>query len=286
MWSLELFNLIVFPRPDGVIFQNRSGWSSFDSSRLFAYTDPAVKDRFESTLESLCDLPTLVVAEVYDERSTPGFLSRIYDIRRTDKETHFRFEHLTEQLSSEEVFNCGYLDINTGPSRINERNHTHWAVKRGNLVESILRLFNDRSERQRPKLFNLERWPLPIKNHIAVMMPFDQSFEPVYAAIRTACNRRGLQTLRVDEIYTPTPVIQDIVVTIAQSKLVVADLTGRNPNVLYETGLAHSFNRDVIMIAQRKEDVPFDLDHIRFIPYRADQAGFRSLSTKLAEWLN
>jgi len=47
----------------------------------------------------------------------------------------------------------------------------------------------------------------------------------------------------------------------------VADLTGRNPNVYYEVGVAHAFGKDVILISQSDEDLPFDLQNMRIIIY-------------------
>jgi hypothetical protein len=47
------------------------------------------------------------------------------------------------------------------------------------------------------------------------------------------------------------------------ARIVIADLNSRNPNVFYETGIAHTLGRDVIQIAQSIEDVPFDLRAIR-----------------------
>ena len=47
----------------------------------------------------------------------------------------------------------------------------------------------------------------------------------------------------------------------------VADLTGRNPNVFYELGLAHAAMKPVVFTAANIEDVPFDLRHLRVILY-------------------
>lgn len=63
----------------------------------------------------------------------------------------------------------------------------------------------------------------------------------------------------------------------------VSDLTGRNPNVLYETGLAHACDRDVILITQNEGDVPFDLKHIRYIKYLPNQEGLKKLAADLEE---
>ena len=134
-------------------------------------------------------------------------------------------------------------------------------------------------------MFSVEQWPLPILGHIAVMMPFDQEFNQIYEGIKTACTDQNMKTLRVDKIYGSTPIINDIFSVISQSSKVICDLTGRNPNVLYETGLAHALDRDVIIIVQNAEDVPFDLRHIRYIEYLPNNEGIEELKKKLSQFI-
>ena len=89
------------------------------------------------------------------------------------------------------------------------------------------------------------------------MMPFAAEFNGVYEAIKAACRTRRIEARRVDEIYKPTKIIDDVFATIAQSRLVICDLTGRNANVLYESGLAHALDCDVILVTQTIEERPF-----------------------------
>ncbi len=51
------------------------------------------------------------------------------------------------------------------------------------------------------------------------------------------------------------------------AKYIIADLTGRNPNVFYELGIAHALNKKSNPLTQDLTDVPFDLKHIRCIVY-------------------
>ena len=113
------------------------------------------------------------------------------------------------------------------------------------------------------------------------MMPFRQEFNEVHETIKAACTDLGVTTRRVDEIYGPRKIMDDIFLTIAQSRAVVSDLTRRNPNVLYETGLAHALDRDVVAIVQNDEDVPFDLKHIRFVKYMQNTEGLGKLRSDL-----
>ncbi len=51
------------------------------------------------------------------------------------------------------------------------------------------------------------------------------------------------------------------------AKVLVAELTSRNPNVLYELGLAHALRKPVVLISSNEDDIPFDVRHIRVIYY-------------------
>src|SRR5437870_8522587 len=54
---------------------------------------------------------------------------------------------------------------------------------------------------------------------------------------------------------------------IKDARCVVADLSGKNPNVFYELGLAHAVGKPTLILSQSVEDVPFDLQHMRIIRY-------------------
>ena len=245
-WLQTHYNLIVSGNTEAPMFRNSSGLDSFPGDRLFEGTDGNLAATYRDNLASLSDMLALIVAERYPgEESRPAFVSRISEIEPRGQDIHFRFEHLLGRFTSEEVFQSGYFDIYLRSSGIDESWRTHWAVKKGHLVEGVLRLLNDQPKEQCPKAFNVEPWPLGPLGHVAVMMPFANAFGPVYEAVRSVCGRLRLDTLRVDEIYGPTHIIDDVFKTIEQSRLVISDLTGRNPNVLYETGLAHARNRDM-----------------------------------------
>lgn len=281
-WSQTNYNLIVNGNVETPLFRNATGVGSFPADRLFLSTSAELKARYEKDLACLSEMLAVVAAELYPRSGTqPAFISRIDQIEQRGGNIHFRFEHLFDRFTSEEVFHCGYFDISVSNRGINESNRTHWAIKKGNLMEGVLRLLMDQPAGQSPKAFNVEPWPLQTLGHVAVMMPFDHAFGGVYEAVKSACRKLRLDTLRVDEIYGPTPIISDVFKTIEQGKLVVSDLTHRNPNVLYETGLAHARNRDVIMIVQNENDVPFDLRHIRYVRYLPNQEGLKKLEVDL-----
>ena len=73
----------------------------------------------------------------------------------------------------------------------------------------------------------------------------------------------------------------DIWSAINAARIIVADCTGRNPNVMYEIGLAHAIGKYTILLAQSIRDVPFDLRHLRYIIYSNTPDGLIILRQKL-----
>jgi hypothetical protein len=94
----------------------------------------------------------------------------------------------------------------------------------------------------------------PDKSLVSVMMPFGAEFGGAFRSIQNACARAGLKCQRADNIWESETLIQDIFALIYRSHIVVCDLSGRNPNVFYETGIAHTLGKHVVPITQSKDD--------------------------------
>lgn len=135
-----------------------------------------------------------------------------------------------------------------------------------------------------PAIFEVpEKQPDP--KLVAVMMPFDKSFDGVYLAIQDACWRTGLKSQRVDNIWEHSTVIQDVFSLIWRSSIVVCDFSGRNPNVFYECGIAHTLGKQVVPIAQHQSDVPFDVQHHRYLKYFSNAEGLQQMQAELQKRL-
>jgi hypothetical protein len=135
-----------------------------------------------------------------------------------------------------------------------------------------------------PSVFSVPEMSLE-PDLVVVMMPFSAEFSPVYTAIRNACKIAGLRCLRVDDIWEESIIIQDIFNLIFRAQIIVVDFTGKNPNVMYETGIAHTLGKHVVPISQSLSDVPFDLTHHRILKYLANEEGLGSLQTALTSRL-
>jgi len=108
-------------------------------------------------------------------------------------------------------------------------------------------------------------------NMCFVMMPFRPQTDELYRSlIKPAVERHGLVALRADEIYATGSITEQIRVAIQQSRVCVADVSGRNPNVLYEIGIAHTLGKPTVLLTQDTSDVPFDLRAIRLIQYQLE----------------
>ena len=121
-------------------------------------------------------------------------------------------------------------------------------------------------------------------NGLHPLMPFGDEFESVYEdLIFPALSEAGFITTRADQFNTQQSVMQDIIQSIGRSALIIADLTGGNPNVYYELGIAHGLRRQVILMTQEIESLPFDLRSYRVIEYSLHLRDARRASARLRE---
>jgi hypothetical protein len=97
-----------------------------------------------------------------------------------------------------------------------------------------------------------------------MLMPFDDKYKSVYEDVITpAAKEMDLEAKRADDIFdVKQPIMQDVWKYINKAKLIISDLSDKNPNIFYEVGLSHAIGKKVILIARNIEDVPFDLRHL------------------------
>lgn len=105
------------------------------------------------------------------------------------------------------------------------------------------------------------------KKKVFVIMPFQDQFFEVYETLKMQFNEHFDFSNANDE-GNPQNILKDVVQPIYDADIVIADLTGLNPNVMYELGLAHSFNKKTIVITQDDlNTLPFDLKQYRAKDY-------------------
>lgn len=96
----------------------------------------------------------------------------------------------------------------------------------------------------------------------------DGHFGRIYShLIKPACEKIGLEPIRADEVKRTNYIIIDIIQKIIQSDIVICDLSGRNPNVLYELGIRQAFDLPVVLIKDKQTDRIFDIQGFRTFEY-------------------
>ena len=119
------------------------------------------------------------------------------------------------------------------------------------------------------------------KKYVFAIMPFNEEHDEIYKHIKPIFEHFNIECKRVDENKSLTSISKDIIQEIEKANLILADITGKNPNVFYELAIAHSFNKPTIMISQEIEQIPFDLKMYRIIGYENTLKGIRILQSYL-----
>lgn len=269
-----MFNLLMFN------VDWKEGQVKVPKERILEYTDREVANRFKDengpALDRLMSLPCLFCVEGTTDEV--AYVGRINRARTSGKDVMLEvsFDADATPLQNSVLFSKRLeLDM---PEEF-EFSRNHWAVKEVDLYRFLLR--TSRPRRQRPNVFQIPEHEKVEPTLTSAMMPFDASFSEVYSAIRKAAENVGLKCRRADDIWENPAIIQDVVALIDRSRVVVCDCTGRNPNVFYEAGIAHTLGREVILITQSEHDIPFDLRHLRYVCYLNNTEGRAALTAAL-----
>ena len=90
----------------------------------------------------------------------------------------------------------------------------------------------------------------------------DQVLKHIVAPAAKDC---GYDTIRADKISEPGIITSQVIQHLVEDELVIADLTGRNPNVFYELAIRHVVRKPVVQVIQVGESIPFDVAATRTI---------------------
>lgn len=85
--------------------------------------------------------------------------------------------------------------------------------------------------------------------------------------IKPVCESCGFKAVRVDQINETGSITQTIIDKLLSSELVIADISGQNPNVFYEIGYRNNTNKPIIHLKKIGESIPFDINTIRTFEY-------------------
>ena len=122
------------------------------------------------------------------------------------------------------------------------------------------------------------------ENLVFVLMPFKSSLTAIYAEVVTpTVESKNLICRRADDISSNNVIMSDIWKSICEARFIIADLSTRNPNVMYELGISHTVGEETILIHQKSgtDRFPFDISHFRIIDYQDTATGGAALRNKL-----
>lgn len=115
------------------------------------------------------------------------------------------------------------------------------------------------------------------KSKVFVIMPFEDKFFEMYEMLKIRFSDNFEFSNAADE-GNQQNILKDIIQPIYNADIIIADLTGFNPNVMYELGLAHTFNKKTIVITQDDlSQLPFDLKLYRAKAYTTHFKNFNEL---------
>lgn len=118
-----------------------------------------------------------------------------------------------------------------------------------------------------------------------VLMPFEKAFDDIYKlGIKETAAQLGIIAERVDEQIFQEGILERIYRQIEVADIVIADMSGQNPNVFYEVGYAHAKGKLCILMTKNASDIPFDLKHHRHIVYGNSINGLRENLTEELVW--
>ena len=267
-----MFNLIMGPTTDT---------AEMETVRMMGYTDDVLSEFFAPggvvDPSKLISLPTLMMPEPQN-REVPQIarMGNVENLTLIGQNWRFRFV----PDPSMAPIPTDRIQAAARELHITDRwefNRTHWAVKPVDLHRALRAA--GASSLIAPTVFRLPTEVPTDPDLLAVMMPFDGRFDRVYAALQTAADQVGMTCVRADDVWKHQQIMDDIIDLIWRARVIVADLSGKNPNVFYEAGIAYTIGREVIPITQSMDDIPFDLRSIRSVPYLNNEEGRGDLQT-------
>ncbi len=123
---------------------------------------------------------------------------------------------------------------------------------------------------------------LHIDNRLVfVLTPFNDKFYDEFMTIKDTCEDAGFKCFRGDEKEFKGDILPEMLRYIASARIIIANINGRNPNVLYELGVAQAMDKSVILISKEPKDLPIDIQSQRFLIYSDSDSLRESLKVEL-----
>jgi hypothetical protein len=274
-----MFNLLV--RAGG--WSDRRDEVSIGRIYITAEQEPEFKPAGVLNLERLKSLPAIFAEETNgNDLNQVARVGEITSARLSGQSVaiEYRYDPDVPPIPQAELISLApALGIHVPRRGFGPFEHSHWAVKSPDLFRVLMTEW--RQPNRKPNVFHLDEQQNINTGLLSAMMPF-AGFNPVWDAIQRVAASQGMVHGRADNVWENHEIIQDIVSLIDRSAIVVCDCTGRNANVFYEIGIAHTLGKEVILITQNAADIPFDLAHLRHIRYLSNSEGLQGLERDLS----
>jgi hypothetical protein len=115
--------------------------------------------------------------------------------------------------------------------------------------------------------------------HIAYLAPHNKEFDAIFSAhIAPLAAQNSLDLIRLPPVYGKHKSINGIMKTIYEAAILIADVSGKDPNVLYVLGMAHLIGKPLVILSQDPADIPVDLKKDRQIIYENTADGLKTIS--------
>lgn len=106
------------------------------------------------------------------------------------------------------------------------------------------------------------------EDYVFVLTPFHSKYDDVFEVVKRVCEKADIRCIRGDEQNFKGDIFSHVLSNIIKSKVIIANLSGRNPNVLYELGIAHALDKTTILVSQLLDDLPIDIKSKRIVVYK------------------
>lgn len=120
------------------------------------------------------------------------------------------------------------------------------------------------------------------------IMPFGGWYDDYYKEVfLPAIKAANMKPRRADDVFRPGTIVQDIWNYTKKADIILADLSDKNANVLYELGLAHAIAKPAILVTESLDDIPFDLRALRVIEFDKNAPNWgKILENKITRAIN
>jgi hypothetical protein len=139
------------------------------------------------------------------------------------------------------------------------------------------------------KEISVTKFKFTTKKRVAfIVMQFTEKYNELFKeVIKPICEKYSYECIRADDFHTPTLILSDIINSISNASIIIAEITSKNPNVFYEIGYAHAVQKPTILLCDKNkvEKLPFDISGFRTLFYENTISGKTKIEENLSKYL-